>query len=355
MVFLAACTPETGASAPEASAAEASPTATLPAPAEPIAPPLGNLGALDQYTVRVWGSFAGMSQSAIIAQTEAQFRRQQEYISACMHEQGFTYYPAQFFTESASVNFPDWPPIGSREFAEQWGFAISNVPEGFTRRDDVIAANTVTSHMQNDEIRSLMSPAELEAWDYALAGEYERWTFIDDVSDLADWGCIGSAHLAVGGVPGFNIGLVNPTHNPEFDAIAAEVVRFRDSVVISLEVSQLNTDWMACMATNGYAGFANPSQARRTLHDEWWEILDTLEGPPDDHFGSWTAPDPDPDGIFASRELALALADVECREQLDYDARYQAIDHLLQQQFVAVFGNELEAWASYAEARRGEG
>jgi len=54
-----------------------------------------------------------------------------------------------------------------------------------------------------------------------------------------------------------------------------------------------------------------------------------------------------------ARALApLALADIDCREQLDFDTRRTTIDHQLQQEFVAANRNELEAWATFAENQR---
>ena len=51
-------------------------------------------------------------------------------------------------------------------------------------------------------------------------------------------------------------------------------------------------------------------------------------------------------------ERSVAVADWDCRNELDYDARLRAIELEMQQEFVDRHWADLEAWAQHEESRR---
>jgi len=114
----------------------------------------------------------------------------------------------------------------------------------------------------------------------------------------------------------------------------------------------------ACMTQAGYPGWRNPRHVDRALFDEFLGIQDA--DPTLDLLAEWDW-EAEPDGpppferdtaSLREREMALALADIDCREALDFDARQREIVLVLEQEFVDRNRDELEAWASAAEALR---
>ena len=298
-------------------------------------------GALDEFTMRVQGTPVGETSQDIEQRIRREFGQQEAYIASCMAEFGFTYTPRQI--TAVEVRTYSGPPIGSLEFATQWGFGIADQP-----LEMMMAGDGFTAQDPNFGIRALMSEAELVAWNEALYGSI--FTAPDEPLDLTNQGCTGRADLATLGV--WTRASLSPTNNPEFSAIEDEVFRFPDSIAIDPQMIALDTEWAVCMANVGFSGLSGIAQMRVQLTAEWWDILLNADTLTDTQGGGGLDLNTDPAEAFRNREIQLALADVACREQLDFDARTLAIEHLLQQQFVAVFANELEAWAGYAESRR---
>jgi len=329
-------------------------------PPDTTAPSIaGQQGTLDEFILRIWGPLGGPLGSlespdlleAAQAQSDQQWRAREEYVAACMAEQGFSYVP--FTGLAPRLELAEGPLRGTREFAERNGFGlVASVGRGPT----FFFGNAGTN--PNQELLAVMSSAERAAWELALNGlpnptGEERDPELD--------GCGWRADEAT-----------RPTANDEFAALHAEILRFRQHLPVHPALLNLNSEWAACLADQGYPDFRNPSALEDTLRSEWWIIqgwsqdlnqilLDwDWDGLPDGPPG-WTV---DEDGVgqivlepgaraaFTDRELALALADVDCREMLDFDARALVINHQLQQEFVAANRNELEAWADFAENQR---
>jgi len=354
--MLAACSVTPGSD--DAGAAYPTPDATVTTEPPPAPPVAAEQGALDEFTMRIWGTPAEETQQAADARLVAEQRFREEYIAACMAEQGFQYYPD--LLNIPTVTVAEGPVRGSREFAERYGFGISNQPpQG--------AGFQVQWHGDpNQELRETMSAAEQEAWLFALSGTTGATQIhigggLGGVGmQLDETGCIGRAWSAM-----------LPTGNPEFAAIESEVSRFVTSIDVDPLLLALDHEWAACLALAGYPGMVNPGQMTGLLWAEWdalqnwdqvsellltWDWQGSPDGPPgytvdEDGVGSFEF-DPEARAAFRDREMALAVADVGCRETLDFDARRLAIKHQLQQEFVDANRNELDTWATWAENRR---
>ena len=62
--------------------------------------------------------------------------------------------------------------------------------------------------------------------------------------------------------------------------------------------------------------------------------------------------DPAERAEFAEREKAIAVADWDCREALNYDSRRRKMEIALHYEFVERHRAELEAWALHMEETR---
>src|SRR5665811_1382889 len=116
--------------------------------------------------------------------------------------------------------------------------------------------------------------------------------------------------------------------------------------------------WAACMADAGYPGLAQVGDAEAAVRDE----LTTLRAQ------AWSALPAEPTQTdvaaveqvardatdrLAGREIATALADLTCRDDVAYDVEQQRITSEYQQRFYQVHRVELEARvASSTDAAR---
>lgn len=313
-------------------------------------------GALDEVLDRIW---TGSSGSIEYQQERNRLLnlQSQEFIAACMADQGFPYLvgepPSLVITEFAE------PLPGTREFAALHGFGIAVDPNSDMPGIGRFGANPEPGYDPNQAIRNAMSTAELAAWEYALHGD----PFAPLVDGQTNWsvrGCIGQSVIAT-----------TPQLQPEweFAAIQNEVDRFSESILIDPQMLLLNAEWAGCMSSLGHPGLQSRTQLQTDLHREWWPLqdqdsrLDMIvdwdhvrypDGPPGTYF--------DADGVlqlegvavasanFRQREIELALADFDCRARTDFAPRQQDINLRLQQEFVDRNRAELEAWATFMES-----
>lgn len=367
-LLTAACAPPgntNAADSTDAPAANPDPTADATAT---LAPPVSQQGALDEFTIRIFGAGMGDTSQAAQELAEARHRLQEEIVASCMAEQGFTYIPNLNVTITATVT--EGPLRGTREFAELFGFGISmSGPD--SEVPGTVSVGTIAGLDPNQATRDAMSDAERAAWDEALFG---NWLELAQQGQDFDWtaqGCHGLVNLAL--FPTVNI-------PDEFSALRDEVDRFSASVDVHPDMFSLNAEWMACLAGFGYSGWPSSQQLVDWLWQEWWLINDLRtadqdarvavllewnweaapDGPPgwstdEQGEGFWEETDLDVASAvatFREREMALALADFQCRESLDFDARALTINHQHQQEFVDRNLNELEAWATWVEQHR---
>jgi len=354
-VFLTGCNP----AAPE--------TPATPVPASESAGT--QQGPLDQFTARIMGTSADQTLQQLQDESDADLRWREEFIAACMAEQGFTYYPRLHTRPTVVIS--EGPARGTREFAERYGFGFAA-----DNRGGGVVGTTATINTEDDPNWSpinTMSDAEWEAWSYALTGEVL-------IGRTLPWGAFGTSSSCSGQAwESFQ-----PQVMSEFMALSGEVSWFGHSIQAHPQMLALTSEWTACLAAKGYpTRLRDPIQLWESLNREWrgvedldptmrfmaaWDWDTYPDGPPDWDSGPGggdrlrdAMPRLEPDAWaafraaqaeFETREMALALADVECRESLDFDARALVINHQLQQEFVDRNRDELEAWAAAAEAAR---
>jgi len=312
-------------------------------------------GPLDQFARRIWGvpvwgaDPADASPSDMQNRLDWEHRWTEEYIAACMLEKGFEY--TLDLENAPQVVLPDGPLRGTREFAEQYGFGLSNGMRYSGAITTIGFANTA-----NDSRLAAMSAAEAEAWNWAFWGN-TRVEFLPDGTER-DYGCQGAAHSA----------LMAGDDTP-FSPLLDEINRFGERVAADPAMVALDLEWSACMVNLGYPGHQNPDSLFWTMVDEWaaigptedvmatWDWEADPNGPPGftlGEDGTWQLPGADSEVVlaFTEREIALATADFACQEQVDYETRAHQINLNLQAEFVGQHQDELEEWAAYAEARR---
>ncbi len=114
------------------------------------------------------------------------------------------------------------------------------------------------------------------------------------------------------------------------------------------------------VADAGHGEFSDRDDMWLTLSAEWDAVNGHLT---EDLLAGWDwdanpagpvvqQPTPESRTAFTEREIAVAVAAYDCREALDFDARFDEIDLDLQQQFVDVHRAELEAFAEHMSRDR---
>lgn len=287
-------------------------------------------GPLAQWSWDVWG----------IDQEESntQALRGEELVAECMAEYGFEYSPSD---SVVTQTFPDPDiPEGTREYAEQYGYGIATDPTGMwaSNRESWYEPDA------NNEYVAAMSESEQQAYYAALNGtpppEGEPWP-------PRDQGCYGWAYDQV---------------NPDLGAHSAlldEMQQAQEASLAGPRMQELHVAWAACMADAGHPDFPEPIDARTAA-------MNALNSASAQTYGELPE-SPTTEQIAAAErqiqpllaeavpdEIALAVADFDCQEQVDYQRISDEVDLEYQQAFYDAHRDELEAWRDAVVQARGE-
>lgn len=197
-------------------------------------------------------------------------REAKRLIAACLKEQGFDYDLPYVADEPALDAETD--PV---EWAAQYGYGLSTL--------------TV---VDPDPSVSTRSAAEQAAYDQALYGTGAE-------SEGYDWereGCLGAAyHQATEGAD-------EVLRDERFTALFAAVEAVQTQVESSRAVLAVQAEWADCMADAGHPDLASPAEARASIQAQLADGAD-LAG-------------------VREQEVALAVADLDCRTATDYVRRH---------------------------------
>lgn len=235
--------------------------------------------------------------------------------AACMHEAGFDYTPKVPDAAAVELSDEDAPAEGSPEYVAAYGYGIWSTPAGVPR-------NGVQWTMPDleEEIAYLasMSETEMAAYQVALYGE----------PDPADPTFVTGGCIDVADRPGSD------------DAEQAYLAGFREEMTAFLlalpdapELAEVNADWSACLREAGYS-FAHPGAARQSVSGEFEAALAATGGMLPESAAAEHAP----------QEIALATADLTCREETDFDARSAEITWQLEEDWIESHRAEVDAY-----------
>lgn len=294
------------ASVDNASDAEPSSSATAEDPWASV--PGGTNGPLDE--VLGWAHGADLSPQDQADGEIEKMRDREQVVADCMAAQGFEYTPE--LPEPDSLVVSDGPPPGSPEFLRSYGYGVwqEHVP-----RPGGVSWNSGEGAQENRDRVDAMSQAEREAYLIAMHGDV---TFIDEntwSSDDSATGCWDEGDA-----------LSNPRPQEEAaEAIYQAAWEYMMAVPENSALDGLHAEWAACMRDEGWA-YASPTAAAQHFRDTLQEQERT--GLYRDQWPEDLVTD------MVEEELAVANADLACREKTDYVARYNEIDENLQAEYV---------------------
>ena len=297
---------------------------TLPGAEVDEGRPVWELGPLDEFLIGVGRRTNPASEAQVITDMQTNWLLIEGYIAQCMLEQGFEYIPGLW---SINFEYNDWSalpaPWDSRELAEMYGFQIvTDVLGRYSRR---IIRDSAPD--PNDAIRARMSPTERQAYDDALFGIMDCTGIPEgQPCDMVQPGCRTQAwaYIYVWAPDGF-------------ESLNDEVSNWWLTIGSHPRIQELNTGWAACMVNSGFPEFSDPREVAWELRQEWWDI-DTV-----DHWSGMATREQIE--AFTAREIAVALADWDCRDLLNYDDERQVIEFDIQQEFLDRHQAEFDAWA----------
>jgi len=331
--------------------------------------PEWQIGPLDEFRVRIFGTSAlrrvgtvarRSDFEEIAAETDRNQAAIEDAIVACMHEQGFVYMPRSAWLSASVLQRPPgtFIPPGTREWAERFGFGHSTQDRNGRWDEEFELALNIDQEISQQDLNRIdqMSDAEQDAFWLALEGDAD---FIEELRDSGSWidpqtraeamrvGCRNYAHWAE---------VQWPDGVDEFSGIRDAVeIEFPRLVAIDPRIQQLNVEWASCMIDAGYSDWGSPLEASDYMRDE----VNTATGPFDAELHINWDWENDPDGppqvdltALREREISIAVADWDCRNQVNYDARAAQIELELQRDFVNQHWLALEDWAGAIE--RGE-
>ncbi|SCX41046.1 hypothetical protein SAMN03159343_1083 [Klenkia marina] len=293
---------------------------------------------LSEYLSAVWGG--DLSPEEQQAQYDEQNRQIEETVADCMVEQGFEYVPNT--SNGGSISTSEdvvWEP-DDREWVEQWGYGAVDNPyndQPTSEEDEYVDPNA-------DYVESL-SESEQTAYYEALNGPQaseEDQAAMEDGTYEYDWtksGCYGAAQHEV-----YEEG--DPTQSEEFKPLMDAMNQLWEQTTSDPAMVELDAAWSACMEAAGHGGFATQSEAQNSIYDEQNKLYEDAAPAEGEEY---VEPDQAAMDALGEKEVELALADLDCREETDYRQQAQDIQFALEEQFIADHKSELEALKAAAE------
>lgn len=250
----------------------------------------------------------------------------EEAVAGCMTEAGFEYWP-----EVPAVPTPGGQvESGPDELDESWiatnGYGVSTGSEQVEQLDP----STVS---RNQEYSGSLGLAESQAYAEALFG---------DSATLAEPAAGGADHPGAQGCMATGYASVSPAMTtPAVDELFEELNRAYEALDDVPEVAAVDAEWSQCMVDAGFGGLARPGDAQASIEAE----LGSLQSMVQVSDGVFRLSS-DEDGLaeLQRREVALATADHACRRDVDHAARVAQAWVQIENDFVALHKDELDAW-----------
>lgn len=297
---------------------------------------------LQVYYDQVYGTAEDFDQ----AKADEQNREVEELVAACMAEEGFDYTPQEnnggTVVSSDDFDGPEWDSL---EFAEQYGYGATTDPYGMQAAQETAPPEETEWVDANADYVASMSETEQAAYQDALWGpqstqEYDEDSEVAQEYSWEDAGCYGAAQHQV-----YDAGA---STGEDFQPLMDEMNKIYENLATNPAMTELDSTWSTCMADAGYPGLATPSDAQNSIYDksnalygnEDWDWEANPDGPP--------APSDEALAEVTKLEIATAVADWHCKDDLDYTAKAQEVQFGLEQDFVDQHKAELDAWVAAA-------
>lgn len=270
---------------------------------------------------------------------EDQFQAEQmeieEAMARCMADQGFEYQPVDQSAMSFTSSTEDQDP---EQYAAEYGYGYSNYQE--PSAEEQAAMDEWVD--PNQEYVEAMSESEQTAYYEALYGEQTFMEYDEEAEmpayDPSTAGCQGAAELEVRGDQ-------NALYeSEEMLAFNEAIEKLYADIAADPRIREADTAWAGCMADAGFTGYATPQEASDAMMEQsnaLWEG-DDPEGPSEAKLAE-----------VQELERDTAVADLACKNEVDYEKTHIEVQHELEAAFVDEHRDQMEAVRDLiAEAQR---
>ncbi|GEN80997.1 hypothetical protein AFE02nite_27310 [Actinotalea fermentans] len=272
----------------------------------------------------------------------------QEDVAACMNALGFEYTPLDPGPALEDVRTATDLGLepGTREYAEQFGFGITTDDMGYYAMSAAQLDDPNTRYVEQ------LSPEARAEYDRALWGSPEEVDAADPQSGEGQ-GCFAQAQASAGA-------MLEASGEFDPDVFFQEQMAMREAIQSDDRVVGLHPAWASCMADAGFPGLVTPGDnlftgdAMLAIRTEFDARLVALQG---------AITDVDDPSIklglaalqakqeLAEREIAMAVADVDCRDSSGYADALLEVEIEYQAQFYADHKAEFDAYADAVAER----
>lgn len=279
-------------------------------------------------------------------ESEANNKKVEELVAACMKEEGFKYTPNvdQGGTVIMSGGEDDmWKP-DDREWVSQYGYGMINYP-GQEEMMNPSDGEEYTDPNQ-DYVQSL-SESEQKAYQETLWGPQPTEEEMNDPEfeweyDPENAGCYGTAQEEIWGGMGVS-------GDDEFKPLMDALDEFYSAQYSEEgEPMKIDAKWSSCMADAGHPDLKRQFDAQNSFSEEINKFYEGLD--PEDMQDPNFDPSKDPAmQELQKEEITMALADLDCREKVDYRQEQLKEQFALEEQFIKEHKAELEAYKAAME------
>ncbi len=251
---------------------------------------------------------------------------EENLIASCMREAGFEYIP----WEISSDDYPDGDEEDAWEFTEERA-----AREGYGYSSTESESDEAERMDPNADYLAAMSETERAAYELALWGEQDT---VDDDGEW-DWtkaGCQGKAsNEAWAATP------MAAFDDPAWDELNEQTSRVYEEALADPKMTAVNATWSDCMNEAGYdfAKVMDPNDSFAEQYSALWDAADPEAGT-----------DKAAEAALREQEVATAVADARCREEVGYKKIEMEVASAYEQEFVDKHKAELDAFVGqYAE------
>ena len=296
---------------------------------------------LDGYLNEIWGEYDPDA-------PDPDRMRAEELVAGCMSDAGFDYYPQ---TEDSATIRVSMEGRGEREFAEEFGYGYStesNGPGTGTMNWPVMPEPSEAERLNSEYRESLSEDARYE-YEAALYGAMvtDPPEEGEDISwDPQRMGCNGVAYDDV---------YRGSAVAEQFADLTEAMNQMWTDVEEDARVAEALTGWGSCMTTAGYPDLSQLIDAENLVNDLWNRFnaangnrIDLSLG--ETEYDAVKASLPDELAELQAAEIAVAVADVTCREESGYAETRRDVENEYEQAIVDTYRDELEAWVAVAQA-----
>jgi len=273
--------------------------------------------------------------------------RAEELVAGCMSDAGFEYYPVA--EQTGVIRLAD--ARNTLEFAKEFGYGYSTESEGpgAGTMNWPVMPEPSEAERRNTEYRDSLSEDAVYEYEAALYGAMvtDPPEEGQDINwDPQSMGCNGVAYDEI---------YRGSAVAEQFTELNAAINQMWTDVEEDPRVGEALTGWGSCMATAGYPDLAQLVDAEN-LVNELWNRFNAANGNRIDlslgetEYDAVKASIPEELAELQAKEIAVAVADVTCRDEVGYTRIRRDVETEYEQAIVDTYRDDLEAWVDAVHA-----